>query len=201
MYFKQIKPFIDQIIAAILLVLLSPILITLVVILWLSRTDSIFFVQMRPGLNGELFPLYKFRSMQDLYDYNGNPLPDQQRITRIGKFLRSTSLDELPQLINVLRGEMSLVGPRPLLSEYLEFYNANHLRRTEVKPGITGLAQINGRDAISWTTRLDLDVKYVENISFSLDVSIIFTTLLKLFSLRDINAVDSNSTAKFSGYH
>ncbi len=138
--------------------------------------------------------------MIDLYDDKGNLLSDEKRVTKIGRLLRSTSLDELPQLINVLRGEMSLIGPRPLLSEYLNLYSAFHIRRNEVKPGITGWTQVNGRNAISWTTKLDLDIEYVENLSLSLDVKIIFTTLFKVISARDINATNCSSTPKFSGY-
>lgn len=201
MYLRFFKVLFDYLITAIALLFSIPVGLIVFLVLQFTGDKEAFFIQMRPGLNGELFPLIKFRSMIDLYDDMGNLLPDEKRLTRLGKILRSTSLDELPQLINVLRGEMSLVGPRPLLPEYLDLYSPHHLKRNEIKPGITGLAQINGRNAVSWITRLDLDVEYVENVSFILDVSIIFTTLLKVLTAKDINAINSNPIPKFSGYH
>ncbi len=200
MYQSFLKPIIDYLLAVILLLMVIPIGLLISILLLFTGDNKIFFIQWRPGLGRKLFPLIKFRSMMDSYNESGELLPDEMRITRIGKFLRATSLDELPQLINVLSGEMSLVGPRPLLPEYLELYSVRHLRRNQVKPGITGLAQVNGRSAIPWSERLEMDVQYVEKISLSLDLSIIFTTLLKLFSAREINAIDSNSIPKFTGY-
>ena len=159
----------------------------------------VLFTQLRPGYRGVPFALVKFRSMSDARDANGQLLPDDERLSNFGKWLRSTSLDELPELLHVLRGEMSLVGPRPLLIQYLPLYSARHARRHEVKPGVTGWAQINGRNAISWDERLDLDVWYVENRTLLLDVKILMITLWKVISREGINAPGVASMPLFTG--
>ena len=159
----------------------------------------VLFRQARPGLNGRTFEMFKFRTMRDAFDLSGRPLPDEQRITPLGSFLRSTSLDELPELFNVLRGEMSLVGPRPLLNRYLPLYSPAQMRRHEVLPGITGWAQINGRNAISWQKKLELDLWYVENRSFLLDLKILFLTLWKVFQRSGINQEGMSTVEFFNG--
>ena len=159
----------------------------------------IIFTQQRPGLSGKPFTIYKFRTMNDERDAQGNLLPDEQRLTRFGKFLRKTSLDELPELFNVLKGDMSLVGPRPLLMEYLPLYSAEQARRHEVKPGITGWAQINGRNTLAWEDKFNLDVWYVDHLSFWLDVKILFITLLKVFKREGISQDGQATVEKFRG--
>ena len=161
--------------------------------------SPIFFKQDRPGKNGKVFKMIKFRSMLDATDKEGNPLPDDQRLTKFGKLLRSTSLDEMPGLINVLRGEMSVVGPRPLLVEYLPLYNKEQARRHEVRPGMTGWAQVNGRNAISWEEKFKLDVWYVENQSIFLDFKIMFLTAWKMVKRSDISSDTSVTMEKFTG--
>ncbi len=159
----------------------------------------IFFRQVRPGLNGKPFIMYKFRTMTNERDGDGNLLPDDRRLTSFGRFLRSTSLDELPELINVLKGEMSLVGPRPLLMEYLPLYSTEQFRRHEVKPGITGWAQVNGRNAISWEDKFKFDVWYVDNQSFWLDIKILWMTLVKVFKREGISQAGQATMEKFEG--
>jgi len=165
----------------------------------LTLGTPVIFHQQRPGLHGRLFAMYKFRTMRDVYDAAGNPLPDQLRITRLGRFLRRTSLDELPELINVLRGEMSLVGPRPLLVEYLERYSAEQARRHDVAPGITGLAQINGRNTLNWNDRLALDVWYVDHASLWLDAKILAQTVIRLVRGSEVDADGDLDVPKFQG--
>lgn len=165
----------------------------------LTLGTPVIFHQTRPGLRGRLFAMYKFRTMRDMYDTAGNPLPDQVRITRLGRFLRRTSLDELPELINVLRGEMSLVGPRPLLVEYLDRYSAEQARRHDVAPGITGLAQINGRNTLNWNDRLALDVWYVDHASLWLDARILAQTVIRMFRGSEVNADGDLDVPKFQG--
>ncbi len=160
---------------------------------------EIFFVQNRPGLNEKIFRIYKFQTMTNKRDSNGNLLPDNERITVLGRMLRNTSLDELPQLLNVVKGDISLVGPRPLLEEYLPLYNVNQKRRHEVKPGITGWAQVNGRNAISWQKKIDFDVWYVQNMSFILDIKILFLTMKKVFLSEGISSGSSATMEKFTG--
>lgn len=172
-------------------------LIALCVALKLGR--PVLFIQTRPGLNGKPFRMYKFRTMTDERDANGQLLPDHVRLTRFGRLLRSTSLDELPELLNVLRGEMSLVGPRPLLMQYLPLYNDHQRRRHEVRPGITGWAQINGRNAISWEQKFDLDVWYVDNRSLWLDIRILFLTIWKVFKRDGISQEGEATVAPFGG--
>jgi sugar transferase EpsL len=183
----------------ILLLVLSPLLIILFLLVWLFLGWPVIFSQERPGLHGHLFRLYKFRTMRDMRDSNGNLLPDEQRLTRFGRFLRSTSLDELPELFNVLRGDMSLVGPRPLLVQYLERYTPEQARRHEVLPGITGWAQVNGRNALSWEEKFALDVWYVDHRSLWLDIKILFMTLAKVFKREGISAKGSATAPEFMG--
>ena len=188
MYKNGIKRLIDFIIAFVGLALVCPILVFVTMYLYIANKGAgAFFIQDRPGRNGKLFRVIKFKTMTDARDADGNLLSDEERITKIGKFIRSTSIDELPQLINVLIGDMSLIGPRPLLPQYLPLYNDVQARRHEVRPGITGWAQINGRNAITWSKKFELDVWYVDNCSFSTDVKIIFMTIKKVLCREDIN--------------
>lgn len=173
-----------------------------VVTLWLhfaNKGAGAFFFQDRPGKNGKIFKVVKFKTMTDERDANGNLLPDSQRLTTVGKFIRSTSIDELPQLWNVLKGEMSLIGPRPLLVQYLPLYSPEQARRHEVRPGITGWAQCHGRNAISWQRKFELDVWYVDNISFVTDCNVIWTTLMKVLKRADINSGTSATMEAFNG--
>ena len=184
MYKKYFKRPLDFLGALFLLIILSPLL--LVVTVWLhfaNKGAGAFFLQERPGKNARIFKVIKFKTMTDERGPDGNLLPDAQRLTRIGRFVRSTSIDELPQLINVLKGEMSFIGPRPLLIQYLPLYSKEQSKRHKVRPGITGWAQINGRNAISWQQKFEYDVWYVDHISFKLDVKILFLTIKKVFDL------------------
>ena len=193
------KRFFDIIISATLIVTFSPLMLAIAVLIRWKLEDEVFFRQDRPGLNGQVFKMVKFRSMRDAFDYQGNPLPDSERLTKLGSILRATSLDELPELWNVLRGEMSLVGPRPLLVEYLPLYNNRQIRRHEVRPGITGWAQVNGRNAISWEQKFELDLYYVENQSLWLDLKILFLTLKKVLVKEGVNSNTSVTMEKFTG--
>lgn len=187
MYKHFFKRFFDFWIALIALICLSPIL--LVVTIWLhfaNKGAGAFFLQERPGLNNKLFKIIKFKSMNDDRDAEGNLLPNDQRITKIGKFIRKTSLDELPQLFNVLKGDMAIIGPRPLMPRYLKLYNKEQIRRHDVRPGITGWAQVNGRNNITWTKKFELDVWYVDHISLYLDVKILWMTFVKVLNRSDI---------------
>ena len=171
-------------------------------IIWLhfaNKGAGVFFTQERPGKNGKIFKVIKFKTMTDECDANGDLLPDEQRLTKVGKFIRSTSVDELPQLINVLRGDMALIGPRPLLPQYLPLYNKEQARRHEVRPGITGWAQVNGRNAISWTKKFELDVWYVDHCSFILDLRIIVLTIKKVFVREGISSETSATMEYFTG--
>lgn len=181
------------------LLLLSPVLLVLLVVIRFRLGSPVFFSQIRPGLGGRPFRMLKFRTMTDQLDERGKLLPDAVRLTRLGKFLRSTSLDELPELWNVFKGDMSLVGPRPLLMEYLPLYNERQARRHEVQPGITGWAQINGRNAISWPEKFEHDVWYVENRSFWLDVKILILTVWKVLRRDGISAAGEATMGKFTG--
>ena len=196
---KLLKRFIDVVgsVTGLLFLLLVIILIALVVRVTLGA--PIIFKQNRPGKNGKSFTFYKFRTMTEKCDSNGELLPDKNRITSLGNFLRKTSLDELPSLFNVLKGEMSLVGPRPLLVEYLELYTPEQARRQEVKPGITGWAQINGRNTISWEEKFKLDVWYVDNQSFWLDIKILIITIFKVIMRKGINQSGSTTMDRFRG--
>lgn len=199
MYKKIIKPTADFIIALFLLIVLSPIILLTIGLLTIVNNGSIFFLQLRPGLYGKPFRIIKFKTMKDAFDENGNQLPDELRLTKIGQFVRSSSLDELLQLINVIKGDMSLVGPRPLLMQYLERYNKEQVRRHEVKPGITGWAQVNGRNAISWEEKFSLDIEYVKNQDFWMDCKIFWKTILNVIQRKGINANGQATMAEFKG--
>ncbi len=199
MYTRFSKPFFDKLSALLVLVLVSPILFIVIVILAISNKGNIWFTQTRPGKNGKLFNVIKFKTMTDEKDSNGVLLSDEKRLTGIGKFIRRTSLDELPQLVNVLIGDMSIVGPRPLLVEYSPLYNSRQQRRHEVKPGITGWAQVNGRNTVAWKERFELDVWYVEHISFWVDVKILLQTVNKVFRAEGINSANAATMERFRG--
>jgi lipopolysaccharide/colanic/teichoic acid biosynthesis glycosyltransferase len=178
----------DLFISLFLLISLSPIILLTGIFLFLANNGKVFFFQQRPGLNSKPFIIVKFKTMRDAFDKNGVPLPDDVRLTMVGKFIRSASLDELLQLLNVLKGDMSLVGPRPLLMQYLSRYNTEQTKRHNVKPGITGWAQVNGRNAISWEEKFKLDVEYVEKLSFALDLKILWMTFLNVIQRKGISA-------------
>lgn len=198
-YLKLLKPFNDFIFSFVLLLVFAPVITILVILLIPSTNGKPLFTQQRPGKNGEIFKLLKFRTMRDLYDQNGNQLQDKYRITKVGRFIRSASLDELPQLINVIKGDMSLVGPRPLLVKYLPLYNSYQARRHEVRPGITGWTQVNGRNSLSWNEKFELDIWYIDNISFLLDIKILWLTFSKVIKREDINAADTTTMKPFTG--
>lgn len=195
----MIKKIFDTCTAGILLICLAPVLAVLAIVLRVFHGPSVLFCQQRPGYKGQPFRLVKFKTMRDLYDESGNLLPDADRLTGLGRFLRSTSLDELPELWNVLKGEMSLVGPRPLLMEYLPLYTHEQARRHEVRPGITGWAQVNGRNAITWEEKFQLDVWYVDNQGVRLDLKIIFLTMVRLFSREGTSRPGHATMPKFTG--
>ena len=197
--YKIIKRIIDILAALSALIILSPVYIFVALKVAKNLGKPVLFSQKRPGLNGQIFTMKKFRSMRDAQDKNGNILPDQERLTPFGIKLRNSSLDELPGLLSVLKGDMSLVGPRPLLVEYLPLYSEVQAKRHDVKPGITGWAQVNGRNAISWQEKFELDVWYVENQSLWLDIKIIYLTIKKVFSQADINAEGEATMSKFTG--
>lgn len=199
MYRKFVKRGLDVIFSGIALLCFCPIILVLVAILMIVNKYSAFFVQERPGKDGKIFKLVKFKTMTDKTDRDGNLLPDDKRLTKIGAFIRSTSLDELPQLWNVLKGDMSLIGPRPLLIQYLPLYSSEQARRHEVKPGITGWAQINGRNAITWKQKFEYDVWYVDNISFTLDLKILWLTFKKVVARENINSATSATMEYFNG--
>ena len=193
------KSIFDKTLALFLIILFSPIYIVVSLLIFFKMGSPILFRQKRPGYKEKIFGIYKFRTMTNEKDVDGNLLPDDKRLVGIGKFIRSTSLDELPQLFNVLKGEMSFVGPRPLLIEYLPLYNQKQKRRHDVKPGITGWAQVNGRNAISWDQKFDYDVWYVDNQSFWLDIKILWLTFLKVVKRSDISSSTSSTMEKFTG--
>lgn len=195
-FFKRVF---DFLFSAVLLVLLSPIILIITVYLFFYNKRRPFFTQHRPGLNGKIIKIIKFRTMRDLKDENGQLLPDYLRITSVGKFIRATSLDELPQFINVLKGDMSLIGPRPLLVQYLPLYSDFQKRRHEVRPGITGWAQVNGRNAVSWQKRFELDVWYVDHVSFWVDIRILLLTIIKVLKRDGINASAAQTMSAFTG--
>ena len=195
----MIKRLLDIVIALSALILLSPILIMVALLVRKNLGSPVLFQQERPGLHGLPFKMIKFRTMKDAYNAQGEALPDSERLTAFGKLLRSTSLDELPELWNVLKGEMSIVGPRPLLMEYLPLYNAEQARRHEVRPGITGYAQVNGRNAISWDEKLKLDLWYVENQSIWLDFKIMLKTIKVVLIKENVNDESGHSMPKFTG--
>lgn len=197
---KAVKRLFDIIASASGLIVLSPVFLILAYLIRKNLGSPVFFIQERPGKDGKPFKMVKFRSMRDALDSDGIPLPDGDRLTPFGKKLRAASLDELPELWNVLKGDMSLVGPRPLLMEYLPLYNAEQRRRHLVRPGITGWAQVNGRNAISWPEKFRLDVWYVENRSLLLDIKILFLTVKKVLDRSGINSEGEATAAKFTGH-
>jgi undecaprenyl phosphate N,N'-diacetylbacillosamine 1-phosphate transferase len=199
LYTRFFKPVLDRIIAVLLLVVSIPFIIFCMVSLGISNKGKVWFLQSRPGKGGKLFKVIKFKTMSDEHDSSGALLPDDKRLTVIGKFIRKTSLDELPQLINVLKGDLSMVGPRPLLEEYLSLYNEQQHKRHEVKPGITGWAQVNGRNTVAWKERFEMDVWYVNHISFLLDLKILLLTVLKVFKAEGISSGTSATMEKFKG--
>ena len=200
MYTNIIKPLIDFIAALLGLILLSPVFIFVWVGLLIANQGKPFFFQRRPGKNERIFRIIKFKTMNDKKDKEGNLLPDAARLTRIGKFVRKTSLDEIPQLMNVLKGDMSLIGPRPLLPEYLVLYTEEQKKRHKLRPGITGWAQVNGRNTISWTKKFEYDVWYVKNINFILDVRILLKTVKKVFISEGISPEDQPIMPTFTEY-
>lgn len=195
----MIKRLLDIVLAFIALALLLPVVVLLCLLVRFRLGSPVLFRQTRPGRHGKPFEMIKFRTMLDAVDAQGNPLPDDQRLTRLGSFLRSTSLDELPELWNVLKGDMSLVGPRPLLMEYLPLYSPEQARRHEVRPGVTGWAQVNGRNALSWDEKFKLDVWYVDNQSLWLDIKILFLTVKKVLVREGISADGEATMSKFKG--
>ena len=199
MYKNFIKPAIDFMLALVGFLFLSPVFVLVTIGLFFANDGKPFFFQLRPGKNGKIFKIIKFKTMTDKKDENGNLLPDADRLTKIGSFVRKTSLDEIPQLLNVIKGDMSLVGPRPLLPKYLELYNDFQRRRNEVKPGITGWAQVNGRNSISWEKKFEYDVWYVDNVSFLLDVKILIMTVLKVVKSEGINEQGQATSNEFKG--
>lgn len=198
-YNNFFKPLLDFLLALVGLMLLSPLFLMVTLLLTIANQGKPFFIQPRPGKHTKVFHIIKFKTMHDKKDAHGNLLPDAERLTKIGNWVRKTSLDEIPQLINVLKGDMSLIGPRPLLTHYVHLYNSFQNRRHEVKPGITGWAQVNGRNAISWDEKFALDVWYVEHMSLSLDLKIIFKTLLKVVKREGINAANVATIEPFEG--
>lgn len=199
MYRNYFKTLLDKLLSLLGIVLLSPVFIVVFVALFFNNKGKVFFVQNRPGKNGKIFKIIKFKTMNDKKDAQGNLLSDADRLSVFGKIVRKTSLDEIPQLFNVLIGNMSLIGPRPLLPEYLTLYNSFQRKRHLVKPGITGWAQVNGRNAITWQKKFELDVWYVNNLSFWLDIKIIFLTIKKIFVSEGINAEGEATTIAFKG--
>lgn len=199
MYQNFLKRIIDFSVALFALLILSPLFIIVMIGLYFANDGKPFFFQRRPGKNEKLFSIIKFKTMNDKKDAKGNLLSDVERLTPIGAFVRKTSLDELPQLINVLKGDMSLIGPRPLLPQYLPLYNDNQKRRHNVRPGITGWAQVNGRNAISWTKKFELDVWYVDHVSFFTDMKVFFTTFKKVFKSEGISQNGQATMEAFNG--
>ena len=200
MYSCFLKRFIDFVVVFFVLAVIWPILLFMTIWLYFANKGAgVFFTQERPGKCSKIFRVIKFKTMTDERDGNGNLLPDEKRLTKIGKFIRSTSIDELPQLINVLKGDMALIGPRPLLPQYLPLYSKEQARRHEVRPGITGWAQVNGRNVISWTKKFELDVWYVDHCSFLLDLKIIFLTIKKVFVREGISSDTSVTMEAFTG--
>ena len=199
MYKEGLKRGIDFLAAFFGLLVLSPLFIVVMIGLYVANQGKPFFFQARPGLNERIFKIIKFKTMNDKKDAQGNLLPDADRLTPIGAFVRKTSLDEIPQLINVLKGDMSLIGPRPLLPQYLPLYNETQKRRHQVRPGITGWAQVNGRNAITWKRKFELDVEYVDNLSFIMDVKVFFTTFKKVFKSEGISQEGQVTAEAFNG--
>ncbi len=199
MYKHIVKPFGDFIVALILLIVLSPIIFLTAILLLIANKGKVFFFQQRPGLNSKLFKIVKFKTMRDAFDENGSPLPDEVRLTKVGNIVRSASLDELLQLVNVIKGDMSLVGPRPLLMQYLSRYSPEQAKRHEVKPGVTGWAQVNGRNAISWDQKFIFDVEYVNKQSFLLDIKILWMTFINVIQRKGISSDGHVTMEEFRG--
>ena len=199
MYAKYIKRILDFVLSLVALIVLSPVLLIVAILVRVKLGSPIIFKQQRPGKNEKIFTLYKFRTMTDKKDENGNLLPDSERLTKFGKFLRSTSLDELPELVNILKGDMAIVGPRPLLVEYLSLYNEEQKHRHDVRPGLTGLAQVSGRNSITWKEKFNDDLEYIEKISILEDIKIIFTTIGKVFKREGISQEGNVTMEKFKG--
>lgn len=199
MYKHFLKRVIDLMVSLIAFLLLSPVLLVTAICLFIANSGKPFFIQRRPGKNERIFSIIKFKTMNDKRDAGGNLLSDAERLTAIGKFVRKTSLDEIPQLINVIKGDMSLIGPRPLLVEYLPLYNEQQKKRHNVRPGITGWAQINGRNAIDWNKKFEYDIYYVNNLSFALDIKIILLTIKKVLVSENINAGETVTMEAFKG--
>ncbi|WP_390176111.1 sugar transferase [Planococcus maritimus] len=198
-YKKFIKRLIDLVFSLMAIIVLSPVYIVVALLVRVNLGSPVIFKHKRPGLNEEVFPMYKFRSMTNEKDENGNLLPNNLRHTKFGKILRSSSLDELPGFLNVLKGEMSLVGPRPLLIDYLDLYNEEQKKRHNVRPGLTGYAQVNGRNTIGWEEKFNHDLFYVENVSLLLDIKIIFMTVVKIIKRSDINSNEKTTMKRFEG--
>jgi len=199
MYARYLKRWIDFIIAIILIILTSPLIVSTILVLLLANKGKIFFTQQRPGLFRKPFKIIKFKTMNDKKDNDGNLLPDNKQISPIGKLIRKTSIDELPQLFNVLKGDLSLIGPRPLLMEYLPLYSKEQAKRHNVKPGISGWAQVNGRNAITWEQKFQYDLYYIKNISFLLDLKIIILTIREIIMLKGINSPEKTIMEPFRG--
>ena len=200
MYRKYFKRLFDVICSFLALIVLSPVLLGTAVLVRVKLGSPVIFKQKRPGLHEKIFTLYKFRTMTDQKDEQGNLLPDEVRLTKFGKMLRSTSLDELPELWNILKGDMSVVGPRPLAIQYLPYYTDEERKRHSVRPGLTGLAQVNGRNAVNWETRFQNDLEYVSSLSFFFDILIIFRTVVKVFRQSDIGVRGISSPMDFDVY-
>jgi lipopolysaccharide/colanic/teichoic acid biosynthesis glycosyltransferase len=198
--YRYFKRWLDLASSFMAIILLAPVLILLMILIRIKLGGPVFFTQNRPGLGAKVFKMVKFRSMTNERDEKGELLPDQMRITTLGRFLRRTSLDELPELINVLRGDMSVIGPRPLLVKYLPFYTKREMKRHEVRPGITGWAQVNGRNLLNWDKRLELDAEYVETMSIGLDIRIVFKTINEVLSQKDVLEVSSETVPDFDDY-
>jgi lipopolysaccharide/colanic/teichoic acid biosynthesis glycosyltransferase len=201
MYKTYFKFFFDFSAASIAFILFLPVIIVITILLYIANNGKPFFIQKRPGKNCKVFKIIKFKTMNDKKDSEGKLLHDSERLTNVGKFVRKTSLDEMPQLINVIKGDMSLIGPRPLLTDYVHLYSDFQNRRHEIKPGITGWAQVNGRNAIDWDKKFELDVYYVDNISFALDIKILLLTLKKIVVSEGINAKDAATIEPFNGQY
>ena len=199
MYAKYIKRVLDLILSLMALIILMPLMIIIAILVRIKLGSPVIFKQERPGKNEKIFTLYKFRTMTNKKDENGNLLPHEKRLTKFGRILRSTSLDELPELFNILKGDMSIVGPRPLLKEYLPLYNEEQKHRHDVRPGLTGLAQISGRNSISWEEKFDDDIKYVNEVTFINDLRIILKTVVKVFKREGISQEGNATMGKFKG--
>lgn len=199
MYAKCVKRILDFTLSLLALIVLSPIMLILYILVRIKLGNPVIFKQMRPGKDEKIFKLYKFRTMTDEKDEQGNLLPDEQRLTKFGKFLRSTSLDELPELINIIKGDMAIVGPRPLLVQYLEFYNEEQKHRHDVRPGLTGLAQVSGRNSLTWEEKFKQDIEYINHLTFVNDVKIIFMTIGKVFKREGISQDGEATMEIFTG--